>query len=143
MKIFRQLGVEIEDKNNGIIVNSSGRLCGGRTYDCGNSGTTMRLLAGALAGQNFNSELVGDESLSKRPMKRIIEPLSAMGARIKSNEGKAPLTIEQAKLNGIEYISPIASAQVKSALLLAGAQTRESATTVLEPHLRATIRKEC
>ncbi len=134
LKIFRQLGVEIEDKNNGIIVNSSGRLCGGRTYDCGNSGTTMRLLAGALAGQNFNSELVGDESLSKRPMKRIIEPLSLMGAKITSKDGKAPLNIYGTELQPINYNSKIASAQVKSCILLAGLQT-QGKTTVTEPYV--------
>jgi len=102
---------------------------------CGNSGTTIRLMAGLLCAQNFKSTLSGDISLSKRPMKRIIAPLSLMGARLKSNEGKAPLVIERGELNGIEYKSPIASAQVKSAILLAGLQTPNGKTTVLEPSL--------
>ncbi len=111
---------------------------------CGNSGTTMRLMAGLLSAQNFNSTLSGDISLSKRPMKRIIEPLSFMGAAIKSNDGKAPLVIEQANIKGIEYKSPIASAQVKSALLLAGLQTPNGKTTVcLNRTYPETIQREC
>jgi 3-phosphoshikimate 1-carboxyvinyltransferase len=89
--------------------------------DCGNSGTTMRLLAGILAGQDFQSTLTGDESLRARPMQRIIEPLQMMGARISSNDGRAPLVIQGHKrLNAITYNLLIASAQVKSCILLAG-----------------------
>ncbi len=137
LDILKALGCEIEFLNENTLFLNAQNAYKEPVSDlyCGNSGTTMRLMTGLLSAQNIRCRLTGDVSLSKRPMKRIIEPLSAMGARIKSNEGKAPLTIEQAKLNGIEYISPIASAQVKSALLLAGVQTLESATTVLEPHL--------
>lgn len=137
LDILRALGCEIEflDENTLFLDAKNAYREPVSDLYCGNSGTTMRLLTGLLSSQNLECRLTGDVSLSKRPMKRIIEPLSLMGARIKSNEGKAPLTIERAELNGIEYISPIASAQVKSALLLAGAETRKGATTVLEPHL--------
>jgi 3-phosphoshikimate 1-carboxyvinyltransferase len=103
--------------------------------DCGNAGTGMRLLAGLLAGQAFDSRLVGDASLSKRPMRRVIEPLGRMGARIDSGEGGLPpLTIHGgARLVGIDYSTPVASAQVKSALLLAGLYA-DGQTTVREPH---------
>src|SRR5947209_3049496 len=88
--------------------------------DCGNSGSTMRMLSGILAAQPFASELIGDESLSRRPMRRILEPLTQMGARMTSHDGHAPLRIEGGKLRGIEYKSPVASAQVKTSLLFAG-----------------------
>ena len=101
---------------------------------CGNSGTTMRLLAGLLAGQNFTARLTGDESLTRRPMNRVIGPLSEMGALItaEGEKGSAPLVIEGRPLLGIDYTSPIASAQVKSAVLLAGLFA-EGETTVTEP----------
>jgi 3-phosphoshikimate 1-carboxyvinyltransferase len=102
--------------------------------DCGNSGTTMRLLAGVLAGQNFSSTLTGDDSLRSRPMRRVIEPLELMGARIKSNDGRAPLDVHGRRaLTPIEYASPVASAQVKSCVLLAGLNA-EGRTTVVERH---------
>ena len=88
--------------------------------DCGNSGSTMRMLSGIVAGQTFTSEMVGDESLSRRPMARVITPLSAMGAQIASREGKPPLLITGASLKAIDYKMPVASAQVKSCLLFAG-----------------------
>jgi 3-phosphoshikimate 1-carboxyvinyltransferase len=94
----------------------------------------MRLISGVLAGQNFDSILIGDESLSKRPMKRIIEPLTFMGARITSNDNKAPLEIRGTEIHAIEYISKIASAQVKSCILLAGLYVNEGITTVTEPY---------
>jgi 3-phosphoshikimate 1-carboxyvinyltransferase len=101
--------------------------------DCGNSGSTMRMLSGILSGQSFRSELTGDASLSRRPMKRIIEPLTQMGARITSAEGdRAPLHIQGSKLNAIHYRPPVASAQVKTAVLLAGLLA-EGKTTVEEP----------
>jgi 3-phosphoshikimate 1-carboxyvinyltransferase len=102
--------------------------------DCGNSGTTMRLLAGVLAGRPFASVLDGDASLRRRPMMRVIEPLEKMGARISSRNGKglAPLTVEGAALRGVRYASPIASAQVKSAVLLAGLQA-DGVTEFEEP----------
>lgn len=134
--LFKNLGVDIEfiDEHN-LIVTSSGLLTPpNNNLDCGNSGTTMRLVSGILAGQNFNSVLVGDESLSKRPMKRIITPLSQMGAVIDSNDGRAPLKIQGSKLHAIEYNSPIASAQVKSSILLAG-MNADGVTTVIEPYV--------
>lgn len=101
--------------------------------DCGNSGTSMRMFAGILAGQPFNSVLFGDASLSKRPMKRIITPLTLMGANFEHNDFKAPLKITGNSLKAIKYDSPIASAQVKSAILLAGLFA-EGETTVNEPY---------
>ena len=100
--------------------------------DCGNSGSTIRMLSGILAGQSFVSELAGDESLSRRPMQRIIEPLSAMGARIESSNGRPPLRISGGRLKGISYKLPVASAQVKSCLLFAGLLA-EGETQVEEP----------
>jgi 3-phosphoshikimate 1-carboxyvinyltransferase len=102
--------------------------------DCGNAGTGMRLLAGLLAGQGFDATLVGDASLSGRPMRRVTDPLSEMGAQIDTNDGKPPLRIHGGrKLKGISYKSPVASAQIKSALLLAGLYA-EGETEVIEPH---------
>ena len=102
--------------------------------DCGNSGTLMRLLSGILVGQAFDSVLIGDESLSKRPMKRIIDPLSKMGAHmVGTSDGTPPLKIQgNPHLHAITYQMPVASAQVKSAILLAGLYA-EGATTVIAP----------
>jgi 3-phosphoshikimate 1-carboxyvinyltransferase len=121
---LQNLGVEIRRENSTVFVKGVGKT-GFRkpenALDCGNSGTTMRLIAGILAGQDFDSVLTGDESLSKRPMRRIIEPLELMGAEIDSNNGCAPLKIYgKNPLRPIEYDLPVASAQVKSCLLLAG-----------------------
>ena len=88
--------------------------------DCGNSGSTMRMLSGVVAGQSFTSELIGDDSLSRRPMERVIKPLSSMGAKIESQSGKPPLRIHGGSLKPIDYKLPVASAQVKSCLLFAG-----------------------
>ena len=134
LKIFKQLGVEVNETNKKTIeIISDGKLKKSFTpLDAGNSGTTTRLLSGILAGQNFDSEIIGDESLSKRPMKRIILPLTQMGAKIDSVENHLPMTIHGQKLHGIIYPSPIASAQVKSAILLAGLNA-EGSTTVIEP----------
>ncbi len=105
----------------------------GGPLDCGNSGSTMRMLAGIVAGQPFTSEMIGDESLVRRPMTRIIEPLTRMGAEIRStNGGRAPLRIKGARLHGIEYQVPVASAQVKTSLLFAGLLA-EGQTRVQEP----------
>ncbi|MFL6231216.1 MAG: 3-phosphoshikimate 1-carboxyvinyltransferase [Pyrinomonadaceae bacterium] len=102
--------------------------------DCGNSGTTMRLLAGVLAGQGFRSTLTGDESLRSRPMRRVIEPLELMGARIESRVERAPLdVVGRRPLAAIEYVSPVASAQVKSCVLLAGLNA-QGLTAVVERH---------
>ncbi len=121
---LRSLGVAIEHEGNRVVIDGRGLrgvTAPSAALDCGNSGTTMRLLAGVLAGQNFESELSGDESLSKRPMSRVIDPLSQMGARIDSNDGKPPLRIYGGGvLKPIEYGMPVASAQVKSCVLLAG-----------------------
>jgi 3-phosphoshikimate 1-carboxyvinyltransferase len=105
-----------------------------QAIDCGNSGTTMRLLAGILAGQPFRSRLIGDASLSRRPMRRIIEPLTRMGAKItaEGKDSRPPLVIEGGKLQPIDYVSPVASAQVKSAVLLAG-MFAKGRTSVTEP----------
>ncbi|MGC1936551.1 MAG: 3-phosphoshikimate 1-carboxyvinyltransferase, partial [Candidatus Acidiferrales bacterium] len=124
LQCLRGLGVKIEEKGNGVIVEGKG-LTGWKaprkTLDAGNSGTTMRLLAGALTGQEFASKMTGDRSLRKRPMRRVIEPLRQMGARIFARDDEfAPLEIKGGKLRGIEYTPKVASAQVKSAILLAG-----------------------
>ena len=101
--------------------------------DCGNSGSTMRMLSGIFAGQSFSSALIGDASLSRRPMKRIIEPLTQMGARIEASEGdRAPLRIQGGKLQAIDYRPAVASAQVKTAVLFAGLFA-DGKTTVEEP----------
>lgn len=134
-KLFEQLGVEItQTGEKSYEVFSNGYFSTPLSdLDCGNSGTTMRLCSGILASQTFDSVLFGDESLSKRPMKRVITPLELMGAKIDSNDYKAPLHIHGTKLNGIEYNSPIASAQVKSCILLAGLNANGK-TTVTEPY---------
>lgn len=136
LEIFKNLGLEVsfvDDKT--LIINSKNGLSAPSSpLDCGNSGTTMRLMTGLLSGQKFNSELFGDVSLSKRPMKRVIEPLTLMGAKIESNENRAPLKIKGSKLNGITYESKIASAQVKSSILLAGFNSIGE-TKVIEPSL--------
>lgn len=136
LNLFKNLGVNIEYiDTKKLKVISTGKLSPKtEKLDCGNSGTTMRLCSGILAGQNFDSILYGDESLSKRPMKRVISPLEQMGASILSNDYKAPLTIKGSPLHGITYESPIASAQVKSCILLAGLNA-EGETKVIEPHI--------
>ena len=120
---FRKLGVEIRVENDTVTVHGRG-LDGLRapaeTLYAGNSGTTMRLMAGLLAAQGFSSRLEGDGSLSARPMNRVIKPLELMGAKIESSNGYAPLSICGARLSGIDYTLPVASAQLKSALILAG-----------------------
>jgi 3-phosphoshikimate 1-carboxyvinyltransferase len=119
---MRALGVMWEKKGN--IVEIAGRgmqlKAPKKPLDCGNSGSTMRMLSGIVAGQKFTSEMVGDESLSRRPMERIIKPLSRMGARIRSRRGKPPLRIAGTALRPIDYQLPVASAQVKSCILFAG-----------------------
>ena len=122
LNIIKQLGCNIDFCNDKeLIIDSSVALkAPSEILDCGNSGTTTRLMAGILAGQSFNSILKGDMSLSKRPMKRVIAPLELMGAKIKHNDYKLPLEIIGSPLKGINYNSPLASAQVKSCLLLAG-----------------------
>lgn len=134
LKVCKALGIDAEFKDN-LIIKSSGNLSApSEALDCGNSGTTMRLMSGILAGQNFISTLIGDESLSKRPMKRVIEPLSLMGAEIEANNFKAPVTIHGKKLHPIDYVSKLASAQVKSCILLAGLNV-DGKTTFTEPYI--------
>ena len=134
LKVCQALGVNAEFKDD-LIIKSKGNLSApSQVLDCGNSGTTMRLMSGILAGQSFKSILIGDESLSKRPMKRVIEPLNLMGAEIKSNDFKAPLTIHGTKLHSIDYVSKLASAQVKSCILLAGLNA-DGKTTFTEPYI--------
>lgn len=135
---FRKLGItiEVDNENHKVIVNGKG-LHGleapTEILDCGNSGTTFRLLSGILAGQPFTSTLTGDASIQKRPMKRVIVPLREMGAQITAKEDNyAPVTIQGGQLKGIHYASPVASAQVKSCVLLAGLYA-EGPTTVVEP----------
>jgi 3-phosphoshikimate 1-carboxyvinyltransferase len=140
LKAFRAMGVVIEDQGEGRLrvegVGLHGLTEPSDLLDCGNSGTTMRLMTGLLSGQDFFSVLTGDQYLRKRPMRRVVEPLSMMGARIDGRDDgeRAPLAIRGGGLHGIEYDSPVASAQVKSALLLAGLYA-EGETTIREPHL--------
>jgi len=132
---MRSLGVEWERKDgNTIEVKGRGLelAAPGSALDCGNSGSTMRMLSGIVAGQKFSSEMVGDESLSRRPMERVIKPLTAMGAKITSQAGKPPLRITGGELKAIDYKLPVASAQVKSCLLFAGLFA-EGETRIEEP----------
>ena len=136
---FRSMGIGIERSGSTVFVRGNG-LHGLKKpagiLDCGNSGTTTRLISGILAAQDFEVVLTGDESIQKRPMKRIITPLSQMGAKIDSihHNDCAPLTITGSKLHGIHYQSPVASAQIKSAILLAGLYA-DGQTRVTEPYL--------
>jgi 3-phosphoshikimate 1-carboxyvinyltransferase len=111
-----------------------GLLAPAEPLECGNAGTLMRLLPGILAGQEGRFELVGDESLSSRPMERIAEPLRAMGATVETTDGHAPLTIEGGSLRAVRWELPVASAQVKSCVLLAGLYAESGRTTAVEPH---------
>ncbi|MCY7376448.1 MAG: 3-phosphoshikimate 1-carboxyvinyltransferase [Pyrinomonadaceae bacterium] len=124
LNCLENLGVEIRREDSTIFIKGVGKngfTKPNKPLDCGNSGTTMRLLAGVLAGQNFDSVLTGDASLSKRPMRRIIEPLELMGAKIEAEDNHAPLKIYgRNPLQAISYDLPVASAQVKSCVLLAG-----------------------
>ncbi|MBR6126945.1 3-phosphoshikimate 1-carboxyvinyltransferase [bacterium] len=137
LNLFKQLGVNIDFTDEKTLkIKSEGTLIPGSNniYSCGNSGTTMRLVSGILAGQNFDSTLTGDESLSKRPMKRVIEPLTLMGAKIESTDSHAPLYIKGQPLHGINYSSKLSSAQVKSCILLAGLNA-EGETVFTEPYV--------
>ena len=141
MACFQKMGIDIENKGSRVVVHGKGlhgleAPFGDGVLDCGNSGTTTRLIAGILAAQDFSVTLTGDSSIQKRPMKRIIAPLSQMGAHITSINGTgcAPLLIRGQKLSGISYESPVASAQVKSAILLAGLYA-DKETRVKEPAL--------
>ncbi len=132
----RALGVEVSERDVDVVgvrgVGLRGLRVPGEPIDCGNSGTLMRLLAGILAGQEGRFELVGDDSLASRPMRRIAEPLRRMGARVETNDGRPPIAIEGGPLRGVAHRLPLASAQVKSCLLLAGLLA-EGETSVYEP----------
>lgn len=136
---FRSMGIDIENQGTSVLVHGNG-LHGLKkpqsVLDCGNSGTTTRLISGILSAQDFSVTLTGDASIQKRPMKRIITPLAMMGADIRSLNGNdcAPLKITGRPLHGIHYISPVASAQVKSAILLAGLYA-DGETRVTEPNI--------
>jgi 3-phosphoshikimate 1-carboxyvinyltransferase len=134
---MRMLGVTWErkaDQGNVVEMRGSGMSLSAphEALDCGNSGSTMRMLSGIVAAQPFISEMIGDESLSRRPMQRVIHPLSMMGAQISSRDGKPPLRINGAPLKAVDYEMPVASAQVKSCLLFAGLLA-EGETRILEP----------
>jgi 3-phosphoshikimate 1-carboxyvinyltransferase len=146
---MRALGVKWERKDGGenvIEVQGSGLSLAAPAVplDCGNSGSTMRMLSGIAAGQKFTSEMIGDESLSRRPMARVIQPLSAMGAQIVSLGGKPPLQINGGELKAIDYKMPVASAQVKSCLLFAGlfaeGETRVEETMRTRDHGEVALR---
>ena len=137
-RAIEQLGVEVTDGDDGAVIVHGRGWDGLRepasVIDCGNSGTTIRMLAGILAGRPFRTVLTGDDSIRRRPMARIVGPLTAMGAHIDGREqgSLAPLTITGGALRGTRHVIPVASAQVKSALLLAGLQA-SGTTSVLEP----------
>jgi 3-phosphoshikimate 1-carboxyvinyltransferase len=135
-RVLRQLGADISPVREGTVVTVRGRpLTAPRSpLHCGNSGTTARLLLGVLAGRPFAARLTGDASLRRRPMRRVTEPLRTMGARITEERGDGlPLTIRGGRLRGLNYTSPVASAQVKSALLLAGLTAR-ARVEIREPY---------
>lgn len=140
LNAFRAMGIAIEELDGGVLRIAGKGLDGLQepqtVLDCGNSGTTIRLMTGLLSGQAFFSVLTGDRYLCKRPMKRVVGPLAGMGAQIWGRGGGdlAPLAIRGGQLQAVDYTSPIASAQVKSALMLAGLYA-EGVTTVREPHL--------
>ena len=135
---FRKMGIDITDNGDHVLVHGKGLhglTAPTSTLDVGNSGTTTRLISGILAGQNFESVLDGDDSIRRRPMNRVIKPLSMMGADIQgTGNGCAPLTIHGKQLSAIHYDSPVASAQVKSCVLLAGLYA-DGTTSVTEPAL--------
>ena len=137
LNALHALGVQMDHAPTGHVriqgAGADGLRAPARTLDCGNSGTSLRLLSGVLAGQPFAATLDGDDSLRRRPMQRVIEPLTHMGARFESTAGRAPLTVHGCRpLNSLRYKLPVASAQVKSAILLAGLQATGE-TWVQEP----------
>jgi 3-phosphoshikimate 1-carboxyvinyltransferase len=145
---MRSLGVTWERKADQNVIEVQGRgavlTAPSAPLDCGNSGSTMRMLSGIVAGQPFASEMMGDESLSRRPMERVIKPLTAMGARIESQQGKPPLRVTGGNLKAIDYKMPVASAQVKSCLLFAGlfaeGETRVEETIRTRDHGEVALR---
>ncbi len=144
---MRSLGVQWERKEGNVIeVQGRGLALSApnEPLDCGNSGSTIRMLSGIVAGQKFSSEMIGDESLSRRPMARVIKPLTAMGAQIGSHDEKPPLRIAGGTLRAIDYKMPVASAQVKSCLLFAGlfaeGETRIEESTRTRDHGEVALR---
>ena len=137
VECLRALGVDIERDGNSALIGERNLQEPAQFLDAGNSGTTMRLMAGVLAAQEFRSVITGDESLLSRPMGRVIDPLKRMGARIAGREGAslAPITLDGGSLKGIHYEMPVASAQVKSALLLAGLSADDE--TILDQPARS------
>jgi 3-phosphoshikimate 1-carboxyvinyltransferase len=137
ISVVRQLGATVEDDGGERVRVRGVGLRGLREpegpVDCGNAGTVLRLAAGMLAGQKGRFVLTGDESLSRRPHERVAEPLRRMGARVETTDGGAPVLIEGAPLSPIRYVLPVASAQVKSAVLFAGLQAAAGPTKVVEP----------
>jgi 3-phosphoshikimate 1-carboxyvinyltransferase len=138
MDVVRACGVEVTDNGDDDIrvqgVGLRGLRAPAAPIDCGNAGTVLRLTCGLLAGQHGSFELVGDESLTMRPHERVAEPLRRMGARVATTEGHAPIRVTGGKLQPITYELPVASAQVKSAILIAGLFASSGPTTVIEPH---------
>jgi 3-phosphoshikimate 1-carboxyvinyltransferase len=133
-RVLRQLGADISRiRESGVRISGSRLLAPSSRLNCGNSGTTARLILGILAGQRFAATLTGDASLRRRPMRRVTEPLRTMGAEITTRGDGLPLTIRGGRLRGLEYTSPVASAQVKSALLFA-ALTGNVPVTIREPY---------
>lgn len=135
LECVRALGCNVErDEKGAVLIDGIGPELKrpSSELDCGNSGSTMRMLSGIVAAQPFTSELIGDESLSRRPMKRVMEPLRKMGAEITATDDHAPLRIRGARLKGIDYVPPVASAQVKTCLLFAGLLA-DGLTIVEEP----------
>jgi 3-phosphoshikimate 1-carboxyvinyltransferase len=136
IRVVRDLGAEVEDGGGDVLHVRGAGLRGLRepegVLDCGNAGTVLRLASGILAGQDGRFVLTGDESLSRRPQERIAEPLREMGARVETTDGGAPVLVEGGRLRPIRYAPPMASAQVKSAVLFAGLYAEEGPTTVVE-----------
>lgn len=134
LSCLRSLGVEVANANGEVAITGRAGILAGplAPLDCGNSGSTMRMLSGIVAGQQFASEMIGDASLSRRPMRRVIEPLAQMGATISSQDGHAPLHIKGGQLRSIDYRPQVASAQVKSSILFAGLFA-DGETSVEEP----------
>ncbi|WP_369346908.1 3-phosphoshikimate 1-carboxyvinyltransferase [Apilactobacillus ozensis] len=136
IKAFQAMGVKIEKHENQVVIHGNGHLSKPiNTLNMGNSGTTTRLIMGLLSSQPFKANLVGDESLSRRPMSRVAEPLRLMNADIQTSEtGTLPVDVNGKQLNGINYELPIPSAQVKSAIILAALNAKNK-TTIIEPTL--------
>ena len=135
LSCLRSLGVDITRNGNAVTIDGRGIRhfrSPSQPIDAGNSGTTMRMLAGILAAQPFTARMIGDDSLSRRPMRRVMEPLALMGACIEAVDGHAPLTVHGTALHPIAYTPTVPSAQVKSAVILAGLHT-DGTTSVTEP----------